>query len=172
MNLGIDNIRQLRSYITSDWAANPHDPKSQMVLAAFRICQWLMRDNSKPRRRSLPFVAVYRFVTEFLLALELRPKTRTGPGLTIYHGFGLVVNDHAVIGSNVILRNGVVVGNKFANGPCPVIEDGVELGANAVVIGGITVGKGATVGAGAVVVKDVAPGTVVAGNPARVLAEP
>lgn len=167
MRLGIENLQQLRSHVRADIGANARDPKTQSVLVGFRICQWLMRDNESPRRRSLPAVALYRFITEFLLGIELRPKTVVGPGLTIFHGFGLVVNDHARIGARVTLRNGVVIGNKHHDGPCPVIGDGVVVGANAVIIGGIRVGDHAQVGAGAVVTKDVPTGATVGGNPAR-----
>lgn len=167
MRLGIENFQQLTSYVKADLAANVRDPKTQSVLVGFRICQWLMRDNESARRRSLPAVALYRLITEFLLGIELRPKTVVGPGLTIYHGFGLVINDHAKIGSGVTLRNGVVVGNKQHDGACPVIGDGVVVGANAVIIGGIHIGANAMVGAGAVVTKDVRAGTTVVGNPAR-----
>lgn len=167
MKLGINTFNDFRSYLRADLAANSGDPKAKLILTGFRVCQWLMRDNERPRRRSFPAVAVYRLVTEFVLGVELRPKTLVGPGLTIYHGFGLVVNDHAVIGSRVTLRNGVVVGNKFADGPCPSIGDGVVVGANAVIIGGVKIGREAHIGAGAVVTKDVEPGVTVAGNPAR-----
>lgn len=167
MRLGIEDIRQLSDYVKADVAANARDPKAQIVLVGFRICQWLIRDNERPRRRSLPAVAVYRLLTEFVLGVELRPKTLVGPGLTIFHGFGLVVNDHARIGAGVTLRNGVVIGNKHHDGPCPVIGDGVVVGANAVIIGGIRVGDHAQVGAGAVVTKDVPAGATVGGNPAR-----
>ena len=52
---------------------------------------------------------------------------------------------------------------------CPVLGDGVDVGANSVIIGAIKIGDRAVIGAGAVVVKDVPPGAVVAGNPARVI---
>lgn len=167
MRLGIENFHQLRSHIKADIGANARDPKAQSVLVGFRICQWLMKDNESPRRRSLLAVALYRFITEFLLGIELRPKTVVGRGLTIYHGFGLVVNDHAKIGSGVTLRNGVVIGNKQDDGACPTLGDDVVVGANAVIIGGISVGANARVGAGAVVTKNVRPGATVVGNPAR-----
>lgn len=167
MKLGIDSYKDLSSYIRADLAANARDPKARSILVALRICQWLMRDNDRPRRRSFPAVALYRIATEFLLGVELRPKTVIGPGLTIYHGFGLVVNDHAKIGSNVTLRNGVVIGNKLTDGPCPVIGNGVVVGANAVIIGDIHIGDQANIGAGAVVTKSVTAGATAVGNPAR-----
>lgn len=167
VKLGIENLQELRSYVQADLAANARDPKARAVLVGFRTCQWLMRDNEYPRRRSLPAVALYRFLTEFLLGIELRPKTIVGSGVTIYHGFGLVVNDHAQIGSGVTLRNGVVIGNKQDGGACPVIGDAVVIGANAVIVGGIHIGANAKVGAGAVVTKDVRAGATVVGNPAR-----
>lgn len=120
-------------------------------------------------RRAYVIEAVYRAFSEMFLGTELRPKTRVGTGLTIHHGFGLVVNDHATIGRNVVLRNGVVIGNKVPGGACPVIEDEVQIGANAVVIGGITVGHHAKIGAGAVVTQTVEPYAVMVGNPARKL---
>lgn len=157
----------LKGTIKADLRANPREIKTQAVLIWFRLCQYLMRDHRKPRALSFPAVALYRLVTEFVLGIELRPKTRVGPGLRIFHGTGLVVNDHALIGSGVTLRNGVVIGNKRAHGGCPFISDSVEVGAAALIIGDIFVGAGALIGAGAVVVKDVAARDAVAGNPAR-----
>ena len=157
----------IRNAIRSDRLANPRDPKAQAVLLFFRLCQYAMADLSRPRRSSLPLIVAYRFWTEFVLGLELRPKTLVGPGLTIYHGYGLVVNDHAVIGAGVVLRNGVTIGHRSPGKPCPVLGDGVEVGANASIIGAIEIGAGARIGAGAVVVKSVAAGDVVVGNPAR-----
>lgn len=170
MRLGIDTLNDLSLYVEADRRANPRDPKAQFGLLVLRVCQWLMRDNTRPRKISLPFIALYRVISEIAFGFELRPKTVIGPGLTIYHGFGLVVNDHSVIGSGVILRNGVVIGNKVPGGPCPTIEDGVEIGANAVIIGGVRIGRNSKIGAGSVVTKDVAARSVVAGNPAREVA--
>lgn len=157
----------LRRTLRADLRANRRDPKSQLVMIGLRCCQYLMYDRDRPRRWSLPAVALYRLVTEFVLGIELRPKTRVGPGLTIFHGTGLVVNDQALIGPGVTLRNGVVIGHKRAGEWAPFIRDGADIGAAALVIGAITVGKNARVGAGAVVVHDVPDGETVVGNPAR-----
>lgn len=159
-----------RRALRADIRANRRDLKSQFVMVGFRVCQFLMHDRVQPRLRSLPAVALYRFATEFVLGIELRPRTRVGPGLTIYHGFGLVVNDHALIGSGVTLRNGVVIGHQRPGEGAPFIRDGVNVGAAALIIGALTVGRSAQVGAGAVVVRDVRDGDTVVGNPARSLA--
>ncbi|WFU79138.1 serine acetyltransferase [Bradyrhizobium sp. CIAT3101] len=100
---------------------------------------------------------------------------RAGPGLVIVHGWGLVVNREAIIGANVTLFNGVVIGRKdriMKDGrhtEYPVIGDDVWIGPQAIVLGGVKIGSGAIIGAGSVVTKDVPPHSVVAGNPARIL---
>lgn len=157
----------LRRLVTADWRANPRDYKSRLVLLGFRLAQRAMGKPDRLRLRAVLPVMIYRAWTEWALALELRPRTRVGGGLTIYHGFALTVNDHAVIGSRVTLRNSITIGNRTPGGGCPRIGDGVELGAGAIVIGAIEIGAGAKIGAGAVVVKDVRPGASVVGNPAR-----
>lgn len=150
-----------------DWKANPRDPKSRLVMVSFRICQAMMGDLRKPRVVSFPFIVAHRVLTEWVLGIELRPKTQIGPGLSIFHGVGLVVNDHCVIGQNVNLRNGVTIGHSRPGGAAPILGDGVDVGANATVIGPITVGHYAVIGAGAVVVKSVPDRVTVVGNPAR-----
>ena len=164
--------KSLRELIASDRVANPRDPKSQIVLFWFRVCNYLLtREFVGLRFLGLAASVPYRFFTEFLLGLELRPKTNVGESLTIYHGFGLVINDHAIIGNRVTLRNGVTIGHARIGGSSPVIEDDVVVGAGAIIIGEITVGKGATIGAGAVVVKDVPADATVVGNPATTLSK-
>ncbi len=167
MDLGLPTVGAFLTTVRYDLSENRRDPKSQSVLVFFRFCQYLLRDSGKPRLRALPFVAVYRLWTEFFLSMELRPKTIVGPGLTIYHGYSLVVNDQTVIGKNVVLRNGVVLGHKYPGGGCPVLRDGVIVGAGAIILGPVIIGEDACIGAGAVVVHDVSPGETVVGNPAR-----
>ena len=155
--------------LKQDRVANPRDPKAILVMTSFRITQWTMGGGDRPRAVSWPFIALYRFLTEFILGLELRPKTQVGPGLAIYHGFGLVVNDHAVIGTDVKLRNGVTIGHKNPGEGAPVLGDRVEVGAGALIIGSIVIGHDAVIGAGSVVTKSVPAHGVVVGNPARLI---
>jgi serine O-acetyltransferase len=85
------------------------------------------------------------------------------------------VNRSAVIGANVTLFNGVVIGRKDTILPSgretkyPSIGDDVWIGPHAIVIGGVRIGDGAIIGPGSVVTKDVPARCVVAGNPARIL---
>ncbi|RYH69828.1 MAG: serine acetyltransferase [Alcaligenaceae bacterium] len=158
--------RTLKSFIASDAKANPRNPKIKFVLVFLRFTQVAMRDRDRPSFVSLPLIAVYRFLTEVGLGLEIRPKTIIGPGLTIHHGYAVVVNNQCVIGSGVTLRQCVTLGHQMQGGGCPVIGDGVEFGSNAVAVGNITIGEGAKIGAGSVVTKSVPPRYVAVGNPA------
>jgi len=117
-----------------------------------------------------PYIAFYKILTEVLLCTELHWKVTAGYGLRIYHGYGLVVHSSAKLGSNVILRHNVTIGEKNTDGDvAPAIGDDVDIGAGAILLGPIKVGNGAVVGAGSVVLIDVPDGGVAVGNPARLL---
>jgi len=93
-------------------------------------------------------------------AIDLPDNVQAASGLKLTHGWGAVVGPGTVIGRDVIIMHGATLG--MMNGDSPVIGDGAFIGAKAVVIGGVRVGKGATVAAGAVVTKDVDAHTMVA----------
>ncbi|MBQ6972016.1 MAG: 2,3,4,5-tetrahydropyridine-2,6-dicarboxylate N-acetyltransferase [Synergistaceae bacterium] len=84
---------------------------------------------------------------------------------------GAVLGGRATVGKNCHIGAGAVLAGVIepASAKPVVVEDGVLVGANAVVIEGVRIGAGAVVAAGAVVIEDVAPGKVVAGCPARVI---
>lgn len=88
--------------------------------------------------------------------------------VSLGHTTGIVINSRAKIGKNVHIRNNVTIGGKSGDG-VPTIEDDVEIGAGAVIIGKVTVGEGAIIGANATVVSDIPPHTVAVGNPAEVI---
>lgn len=103
------------------------------------------------------------------LGLEMSTEL-IGKGLMIYH-FNNVVNTNAVIGENLHLHGGNVIGNA-GNGDmrCPVIGHNVMLGAGAKVIGGVTIADNIKIAAGAVVVHSFTePGITIGGIPARKL---
>ena len=96
-----------------------------------------------------------------------------GTGVRLVHPVGVTMGYGARVGDDVTFAGGVVLAGKYydparaAEQQFPTIEDGVVLGAHAVVVGGVTVGRNATVGANSVVLSDVPPDTIVLGNPAR-----
>jgi serine O-acetyltransferase len=95
--------------------------------------------------------------------------TRIGPGLFISHGQATILSaEH--IGANLQVHQGVTVGWDYRGGRRPIIGDDVFIGAGAKVLGAVTVGDGARIGANAVVMCDVPPGSTAVGIPARILA--
>jgi serine O-acetyltransferase len=107
---------------------------------------------------------------------SLAPGASFSPDIQFgHHGFGTVIHSNVVIGSGVKIWHNVTIAVR-ATSDSPtriIIEDGVSIGANSVIIspaqGDLRIGRGAHVGAGAVVVKDVPAGATVVSAPARVL---
>ncbi len=101
--------------------------------------------------------------------IEIHPSAKIGEGLFIDHGSGVVIGGTTEIGNNVTLYQGVTLGGTSLDPGKrhPTVHDDVIIGAGAKVLGPITIGKGARVGANAVVVKDVAPHVTMVGVLAR-----
>jgi serine O-acetyltransferase len=89
-----------------------------------------------------------------------------GPGFVLFHSNGVVINTAVRGGSNVRLHHEVTIGSDEA-GRNPVLGSNIDVGAGAKIIGGVTIGDGARVGANAVVVHDVPAGATVVGVPAK-----
>ena len=103
--------------------------------------------------------------------IEIHPAARVGDGLFIDHGVGVVIGETAQVGRDVTLYQGVTLGGTgFATGKRhPTVEDEVTVGSGAKLLGPITVGHGAKVGANSVVVIDVPADATVVGNPGHVV---
>lgn len=131
---------------------------------------WAYRVAHALHSRGHPFLArVLSQVARLLTGVEIHPGATIGDRFFIDHGMGVVVGETAEIGDDVLLYHGVTLGGNTMRREKrhPTLEDGVTVGANATLVGPITVGEGATVGAGSVVTEDVPPGVTVAGVPAR-----
>lgn len=98
---------------------------------------------------------------------------KIGGGLLIHHSFAIISPERA--GKGLTVLPGVIIGRgrQSANGKRikPILGDNVFIGANAVVIGGITIGNNVTIGAGSVVTRDIPDDCTVVGIPARIISE-
>ena len=105
--------------------------------------------------------------TRALTGIEIHPAAQIGEGLFIDHGAGVVIGETAVIGNDVTLYQGVTLGGTgFATGKRhPTVQDNVTIGSGAKLLGPITIGHGAKIGANSVVITDVPPNSTVVGNP-------
>ncbi|CAN5242399.1 serine O-acetyltransferase [soil metagenome] len=120
---------------------------------------------------------VARFVAWFarlLTNVDIHPAATIGRRFFIDHGAGVVIGETAEIGDDVTLYHGVTLGGtSWSPGKRhPTIESGVLVGCGAKILGPITVGMGARIGANSVVVDSVPPGMTVVGIPGRVVRDP
>ena len=131
------------------------------ALLAYRLAHRL--DCS--RVRLLPLVISY--LSRVITGIEIHPRAVIGEGLFIDHGAGVVIGETAEIGRDVTLYQGVTLGGTgFQAGKRhPTIGDNVTIGSGAKLLGPITVGHGAKIGANSVVIEDVPPASTVVGNP-------
>jgi serine O-acetyltransferase len=106
-------------------------------------------------------------IARSLTGVEIHPAAKIGGGLLIDHGMGVVIGETAQIGDDVTIYQGVTLGGTgFATGKRhPTVEDEVTIGAGARLLGPITVGHGAKIGANSVVIHDVPANSTVVGNP-------
>lgn len=114
--------------------------------------------------------AVSQFA-KFLTGVEIHPAAVIGKGLFIDHGSGVVIGETAVIGDNCTIYQGATLGGtgKQTGKRHPTLGDNVMVGAGAKLLGNFTVGSGAKIAAGAVVLKDVPENCTAVGIPAHIV---
>jgi len=140
----------------------------------YRFLSWVQATFPRPMRLLLAIVTIPMHIgIQLLTHVQLSLGARIGPGLCLPHLGFVVVGAFVEIGSNCTITQGVTIGhaggrNHPASGG-PVIGNRVYIGPGAIVLGAITIGDDALIGAGAVVVKSVPPRGVVVGNPARLI---
>jgi serine O-acetyltransferase len=102
--------------------------------------------------------------------IEIHPGAKLGRRVFIDHGSGVVIGETAEVGDDVLIYMGVVLGGTSLERTKrhPTVENDVVIGSGAAVLGPITIGRGAKIGAGCVVVRTVPPGATADGVPARI----
>ena len=138
------------------------------ALLAHRFAHRLWRGKWRYPSRVLSALA------RLLTGIDIHPGARIGRRFFIDHGMGVVIGETAEIGDDCTLYHGVTLGGTTWNPGKrhPTLEDGVMVGAGAKILGPVTIGRGARVGANAVVIEDVAPSMTVVGIPGRVVLPP
>jgi serine O-acetyltransferase len=174
--LGLRTLAQVAGEVRRDVAAaHARDPAARGVgspeilaswpgvqaLLAHRVAHGLHRAGVPLVPRSLAMAS------RMLTGIEIHPSARIGKALFIDHGAGVVIGETAEIGDDVTLYQGVTLGGTgFSSGKRhPTVQDNVTVGAGAKLLGAITVGHGAKIGANTVVVHDVPPNSTVVGIP-------
>jgi len=155
-----------------DWSVNDRNLRARVLLLGYRTTRTLRLSSHAPARIAGRMVdLLYRFLSMWVLGVEIPWLTDIGPRLRLPHPHGIVLNAASRIGADVVMRHGVTVGGRRGSFDCPVIGDRVDIGAGASMVGDISIGDDARVGIGAVVLRDVPPGAAAYGNPA-VVADP
>jgi serine O-acetyltransferase len=173
---GLSTFRRFAGEIRRDVrAAQERDPAAAGVSAAEILVAWpgvhallahrVAHALHGARVPLLPRLIAY--VVRALTGVEIHPAARVGRGLFIDHGMGVVIGETAEVGDDVTVYQGVTLGGTgFACGKRhPTVEDNVTIGSGAKLLGPITIGHGAKIGANAVVIHDVPPNSTVVGNP-------
>ena len=166
----------LRELLAEDFAT--HDRRfvepGFWALAVHRLGSRLGRVKPAVWRRPLAVgCRLLSTTVDWVWGIKLPPGTRVGRRLRIWHHGAILLNARS-IGDDVHIRHATTVSSvRMAEAECPeklpVIEDGVDIGSGACVLGDVRLGKGAFVGANSVVLQEVPPGAVVLGVPARMI---
>lgn len=128
----------------------------------------MSRVRESARRWHVPGVNhALRLVTTVLYSIEIGNDIELGDGINFTHTLGTVIGGTSKVGKRVKFMGNNTIGTAKDNG-CPVIEDDVVIGCGARILGPVRIGKGAFIGANAVVLTDVPPGAIATGIPAKV----
>lgn len=135
------------------------------AVVAHRIAHWL-------HKKKIPFLPRWcSQVSRFITGIEIHPAAKIGRRLFIDHGMGVVIGETTEIGDDVTIYQGVTLGGtgKEKGKRHPTIGNGVTISAGAKVLGSITVGDYAIIGAQAVVINPVPERCTVVGVPGRIV---
>lgn len=173
--LRADTWRQYDAFSWTGLIAGVLARRTFRAIVTMRLCQWAARSGAIPRL-ALPLFKALHYFASYLAAMDLPWSAEIGPGLALTHGWGVVVSPGARIGANVTLFHGVTLGLRARIArdgrqaeEYPVLEDEVWVGPHAILVGGVTIGRGSRIAGGAFVTESVPAHSIVVGNPARIL---
>lgn len=140
------------------------------LLASIRIYQRLKSRGGVLSKLRLPFTVLAHRFWSAVTGADIPLNSNIGGGLIMPHPNGIVIHPDAQIGPNCLFFQQVTIGTGPIPGT-PVIHGHVDIGAGARVLGGVTIGEHAKIGANAVVIHDVPEHATAVGIPARVIGE-
>ena len=173
---GLGTLRRVAKEVSSDvTSARERDPAARGVGAFEILTGWAGVQAILAHRvahalweSQLPVAPrVIAYASRAVTGVEIHPAAKIGSDFFIDHGSGVVIGETTEIGDRVTLYQGVTLGGTgFARGKRhPTLRDDVTVGSGAKLLGPVTVGRNAKVGANTVVIEDVPPHTTVVGNP-------
>jgi serine O-acetyltransferase len=136
--------------------------KGYVALQAWRVSNWLWR------RRRNDLALLLQSLSSDQLSVSIHPSASIGTSVFLDHATGIIIGAFAVVGDEVTILQNVTIGRKHSEPDhAPKIGRGVYLSAGSSIIGGVSIGDFAKIGAGAMVEHDVPPGCTAVGVPAR-----
>lgn len=122
----------------------------------------------------IPFLPrMFSEISRWLTGIEIHPGATIGNECVIDHGMGTVIGATATVGNRVLIYQCVTLGSRSnkhtGEKRHPTVEDDVIIGAGSKILGNITIGNKAQIGANSVVLRDVPPDSTAAGIPARII---
>src|SRR5690348_15778477 len=172
----LKTVRRVAAELRCDLAAvRERDPAATGVATGELLASWpglhavlAHRVAHALHAARVPFAPrALAYLSRTVTGIEIHPAARVGYALFIDHGMGVVIGETAELGANVTVYQGVTLGGTgFATGKRhPTVQDNVTIGSGAKLLGPITIGHGAKIGANSVVIHDVPPNSTVVGNP-------
>jgi serine O-acetyltransferase len=169
----MSNIAKDANWYLDSWSTS-NKPRAVLALRLLIIpgFQLMLMLRLQRRLGKIPVVGkglrmLLWYVTTIYFSCDIDPQAELGPGLYLPHPVGIVIGGATKIGAQVAINQNVTIGGTGGGRQNPVIEDGVHIGAGAVIVGGLCIGRGSIVGANSVVNRDVPPDSLAVGAPAQ-----
>ena len=145
------------------------DKKGKLIISVFKYGKRHIDKHSLWDRMNFKLYEVLNAVICIgIFNFEMKASKNISSDIILYHPYGVVINGDATVKKGVIIRQQVTIGNKGVNDSrCSVIDENVEIGAGAKIIGPIHIGKNSKIGANAVVTKSFPENSVLVGVPAK-----